>query len=360
MFAATYGIAIFAQTFTDFGLTQYIVQLRVANRHDEKIGAALRLGRTISIVVASVGMLGFALLASTDSHYWSLLLMPVWVAADKQVEARLSVSLADGRLWQNATSLVMRRSGALVVLALTQVFHIDPVWGYLAGLASCSLLAWLALSIFDSDVRTDRTVRKRLLFGGGYHYWTNSLSLQAMNLDTTLVALVTAPPVAGYYGAASRLTTPLRIVPTTFATLLFPAAARTKSGDHKPLFKAIAWLTALTTVMYSALAVLLPLLVPALLGPEYGPATDVIQIVCIGLIFAALSSQLRSLMQGWGYLRTVTLISAVSTALSLTAILITAHYSGAFGAGIALAGSFAFQLLIQSIAIAAISRSRNR
>jgi O-antigen/teichoic acid export membrane protein len=146
-------------------------------------------------------------------------------------------------------------------------------------------------------------------------------------------------------------------VPTAFATLLFPAAARQANGSSRALFRAVGILLGLTTVMYVSLALLLPVVVPALLGPSFEPATEVIRIVCIGLIFAAATSQLRSLMQGWGYLRLVTLISLNSTVLSLIGIVIAANFYGAIGAGAALAVGFFIQLIIQVIAMVTIRRT---
>uniref|UniRef100_A0A5Q5BFU5 Polysaccharide biosynthesis protein n=2 Tax=unclassified Mycobacterium TaxID=2642494 RepID=A0A5Q5BFU5_MYCSS len=358
LFAASYGIAVIAQAFTDFGLSQYIVRLRVADSSDGTIGAALRLGRRVSIVSALAGTAAVVALATHNSRYWALLLIPLWVASEKQVEAWLSVSLADGKLWQNATSLVLRRSGALLVLVVGHQAGADPISAYLAGLAGFSLLAWLCAGLIIRDVSIDHSVNARAIFRGGRHYWANSISLQAMNFDVSCVALVTSPELAGYYAAASRLTTPLRIVPTSFAAILFPAAARTRANGSRPLLRAITALTALTTVMYLGLAILLPVIVPLVLGPTFEPATDVIRIVCVGLIFAAITSQLRSLMQGWGHLRAVTLISFSSTVLSLVAVTLAAANYGAIGAGSALALSFAGQLILQVIAMAILTRSQ--
>jgi O-antigen/teichoic acid export membrane protein len=142
--------------------------------------------------------------------------------------------------------------------------------------------------------------------------------------------------------------------------LLFPAAARTKRGDTRPLLKAVGALIALTTVMYVALAILLPQLVPILLGPSFEPAVSVIQVVCVGMIFAAITSQLSSLMQGWNYLRPVTIISMVSTAVSLLAIAFAAATHGALGAGFALAGGYVVQLTIQAVTMAVLLRRQGQ
>ncbi|WP_110883530.1 lipopolysaccharide biosynthesis protein [Mycolicibacterium wolinskyi] len=359
-FAAAYGIALVTQTVADLGLTKYIVQLRVSDRSDGGIGAALRLGRNISIISTVVGTVALVAVGTQIPAVMALCLMPLWMSSEKQVEAWLGVSLADGKLWHNATSLVFRRLGALVVLLVAHAAGLDPVPSYLVGLTLFSLLAWWHVRIVTDDVRTDRTVRAKSLLVGGRHYWFNSLAVQAMNFDVTVVAAMASAQSAGYYAAASRLTTPLRIVPTSFATLLFPAAAKAQLSGARPLLKAVGGLIAITTVMYIGLAVALPILVPLVLGPSFDPAAPVIQVVCVGLIFAAITSQFNSLMQGWGYLRAVTIISTASTLLSLIAIAIAAAHWGALGAGFALAGGYVVQLAIQAVTIGSILRKQGR
>jgi O-antigen/teichoic acid export membrane protein len=360
LFGAVYGIAIVAQTVAEFGLTKYIVQLRVADSDDGGIGAALRLGRNIKIVTTAIGTVAVGALALYDPVFLVYLLLPLWMAVENQVEAWLAVSLADGKLWHNATTLVFRRVGALLVLLGCHAAGMNAVAGYILGLAVFSLLAWWHAYRVTTGVRTDRAIRPATLLNAGRHYWINSLAVHAMNFDVTIVAAMASPQTAGYYAAASRLTTPLRIVPTSFAMLLFPAAARTKRGDTRPLLKAVGALIALTTVMYVALAILLPQLVPILLGPSFEPAVSVIQVVCVGMIFAAITSQLSSLMQGWNYLRPVTIISMVSTAVSLLAIAFAAATHGALGAGFALAGGYVVQLTIQAVTMAVLLRRQGQ
>lgn len=357
-FAAAYGIALVAQTVADCGLTKYIVQLRVSDRSDGGIGAALRLGRNISIISTVVGTTALVAVTTQVPSVAALCLMPLWMSAEKQVEAWLGVSLADGKLWYNATSLVFRRLGALLVLVVAHAAGMNPIQGYLIGLSAFSLLAWWQIRLVTNDVHTDRKARAKVLLAGGRHYWFNSLAVQAMNFDVTVVAAMASAQSAGYYAAASRLTTPLRIVPTSFATLLFPAAAKARLSGARPLLRAVGGLIAITTVMYIGLAVALPILVPIVLGPSFAPAAGVIQVVCVGLIFAAITSQFNSLMQGWGYLRAVTIISMASTLLSLAAIAVAAVGWGALGAGYALAGGYVVQLAIQTVTIASILRKQ--
>lgn len=291
------------------------------------------------------------MLAAHNATYWSLLMMPLWVASEKQVEAWLAVRLADGSPWLNATSLVVRRLGALLVMVLLHAVGVGAVPACLLGLSASSLIAWLVMPLIIRDIEIDRFATVRSLLKAGRNFWIHNLSTQAMNFDVSLVALVTTPQVAGFYATASRLTTPLRMVPHSFATVLFPAAVRSARGDYRALARAVGLLTAITTAMYLTLAIVLPPAIPILLGQEFAPAADVVRIVCVGLIFAAATSQFRALMQGWGYLRAVSIISVTSTAISLAAVTASAVHYGAVGAAIALSVSYIVQLILQLISM---------
>lgn len=358
LFSSVYGIAIVAQTVADFGLTNFIVRQRAADPADARIGAALRLGRNISVITAVVGTATLLALAARHPDLLPLTLMALWMSAEKQVEAWLGVSLADGQTWNNALSLVFRRIGALLVLVATVSLGVDPVVGYLLGLTVFSLIAWVVAYLTTKSVTDDRNVSVRELLAAARHYWLNSLGVQSRNFDVSVVAAVASPVAAGYYAAASRLTTPLRIVPTSFATVLLPAAAKTDRENSRHLVRAIGVLTLFTTVLYIGLALLLPVIVPALLGHTFTPAVPVIQIVCVGMIFAAVTSQLNSLMQGWGHLKAVATISTATTALCLVGVAALSIPFGAMGAGAALALSYVVQLGIQWVYLARAGRQR--
>lgn len=336
-----------------------ITQRRVADPADGQIGAALRLGRYISVATILAGTAVIALLGAHDATYWPLMLMPLWVASEKQVEAWLAVRIADGSPWLNATSLVLRRLSALVIMVLLHAVGVGAVPACLLGLSASSLIAWLAMPLIIRDIEINRSASVGDLLRGGRNFWIHNLSTQAVNFDVFLVGLVTTPQIAGFYATASRLTTPLRMVPHSFATVLFPAAARSKKGDNRTLARTVGLLIALTTAMYLTLAIALPPAVPILLGQEFAPAADVVRIVCVGLIFAAATSQFRALMQGWGYLRAVSIISVTSTAISLAAVMASAAHYGAVGAAIALSVSYVAQLILQLISLLLLHWRRN-
>ncbi|WP_169693240.1 lipopolysaccharide biosynthesis protein [Rhodococcus opacus] len=357
LFASVYGFAIITQTVMDFGLATLIVRLRAQSPEDGSIGRILRLVGRINLVVVVIGLVVSAALSIWDQSFVPLIPLAVWIGADRQVETWLGIPLADGATWQNATSLVFRRAAALLFLIGAAVMGTDPFFGYSFGLAVSSLVAaaFIVRGNIDS-VKTDGETSDKILLRQARPFWINSIGTQARNLDTLIVAFLLSPGAAGFYGAASRLTTPLRILPTSFSSVLMPAAARTPIGARGALIRTTLCMLAFSSALYLAIGVALPFAVPLLLGPAYNGAIPVIQIVCFGLIFAAVASQLSALMQGWGYLTTVAAISTGSTLSCLAAIAVLAPLYGVVGAGLALSLSYVIQMLTQLVCLYLLSR----
>lgn len=360
LFASAYGVAIIVQTVADLGITTYLVRVRALAPTDGSIGLLLGLAGRINFWISVAGVGALSIAAFYDHRFIPLIPMAIWAGADKQVETWLAIPLADGMTWQNATSLVFRRLMALVFLLAAKAAGLDPFVGFTFGLAMSSLLS--AYGVMRKNrrqvsVNSSRSIRELLCLARPF--WVNSVGTQARNLDTLFVGLLLNPTAAGFYGAASRLTTPLRMIPTSFAAVLMPAASRTANGDRRNLVRSTALMAAATTVMYLGLSALLPTVIPMVLGAEFDGAVSVIQIVCVGLVFAAIASQLSALMQGWGHVNAVAAISTFSTVVCLGGIVVLGPIYGAVGAGFALALSYVLQVVAMLACLWVFRRVRN-
>lgn len=350
LFATAYGVAILVQSVADLGFSSYIVRQRALDPLSGRIRGVLTVAGRVNTLLA--GVLGAASIVATslDRSYFWLVPLALWVALDRQAELWLSIPLADGETWQNATSLIFRRTIAMGLLLLATLDNTDPLTLYTTGLALGSGIA--AVATFRRNVNVlAPTVRVSLRYAirESKLYYSNSVANQLRNLDTLLVSLLLTPAAAGLYAAASRLTSPLRIIPTSFATVLMPAVTKRARGGPTPIRKQLIVILSVTTAMYAILAVLLPALVPMLLGPSYDGARTIIAVVCIGLIFASLASQINSILQGTGALGVVSKISWASTLYCLVSMVPLGLWQGVTGAGIALSSSFVVQVTAQLI-----------
>lgn len=350
IFAASYGIALVIQTVGDFGLSAHIVRSRAQNPRDPAAGSALRTLAWINMAICVIGLIAAGGAVALDTQFLPLIPLAVWLAADKHTEAWLGVPLADGRAWQNASSLVFRRAIALAFLLASLLIGHGELYLYCLGLAVGSMIAAATVQLSNRKlVAYGAEVDFRDAFRKSLPFYSNSVATQVRNFDALLVGLVLSPVASGLYGAASRLTSPLRMVPTSFANILMPIAAKQARGGDERIVKPILVLLGFTTSMYAGIAVAIPFVINPLLGKDYDQAIPVIQVVCIGLIFAAIASPVNSLLQGWGYLGAVSWISWLTTGYCLIAIIVFGSVSGVFGCGIALATSYVLQVLMQVI-----------
>jgi O-antigen/teichoic acid export membrane protein len=347
LFAAVYGVAILIQALTDFGLNTYLIRMRAQYPAARLIGGLLRLQTRINITTASVGLAVGAVLAIWNPSLLVIAPMAVWLASDKQSESWLCVSLSDGRAWLNAVSLIARRAGALAILLIAMVCGVDPIVGYALGLAVSSVGSALILGFktLPEINGWGTALDLSATFRASSHYWVNSLATQARNLDTLIVGAAIGMGAAGLYGAAARLTTPLRMVPTSVATVLMPVAAKTRVSSRR-ITKAVTLILTASTLFYGVVALATPALIPIVLGEDFKGSVQVIQIVCVGLVFASISSQLNALLQGWGFPRPVAIVSVVSTAFCLGGIVLLSREFGVVGAGAALTLSYVFQTIL--------------
>ena len=351
LFALIYGVAIFVQVGTDFGLMTTIIYSRSSTPRHSIIGDALKIANKVTFVVSLLATALLLAMAHVDVAYLVLIPLGVWVGADRRAEVWLGIPLADGDTWHNAFSLVLRRSGALAVLLVFQLCGGNPVLGYSSGLAAFSVVAaWLAYRVSRDRVVSRGRHGFRAICKVSFPYWINSIGAQAKNLDVLIVASTSTAAATGAFGVASRLTTPLSLVPQAFSTVLMPAATRVGRGNVRELGRSLSVLTAATTAMYVAVGIAAPFVVPVILGPAYGDVASVVQVFCCGLVFNSIATQISALLQGWGCKREVAFVQTISTLVYLMAIAGLCPLFGVVGAAVSFVMSGLLQLVLLGLA----------
>jgi len=345
-FAGVYGVLTVVQTFFDFGLPTLVVRERAKRTNPTVVTAALYLNNALSLamgisLIVVVGLLGFL----ANSQFFLLLPLGLWAAAERNADAWLGVVFADGDARVNTTNLVSRRVGNLVLFAgLTLWTSIDPVLAFGLSSATAACASWIfAHSYVHKRLAPREQLPARQLFRMSYPYWINSVATQARNLDATIIGLVAGTAQAGFYAAAARLTSPLRILPTSLATVLLPASASRTSSNMGGLLRLVSYVVGGLGVFYLLLGILVPFAVPVLLGEAYSGAVPALQITVAGLVFAASASLLGSLLQGVGLKHYVAGTAVLTTFVCLLGVGIGGSLWGAIGAASGLAFSYVVQ-----------------
>ena len=349
-FAVWYGAAVVLQAVLNFGLTPLLVRMRAAGDREPDVAAILRFCRRGSVLAGLVGLLACLTLVAAAGLPAYVVLLAGWVVVDNLVETYLAIPLADGRAWENASSLIFRRAILFAVLISGVSLGLDPSAFYGVGLLLGSLASLLlvARSLKRGPQTAASAMGVRSIAAEAKYFWTNSVVTQARNLDVVVVSLVaTGGATVGYFAAASRLTSPLRIVPTSFAAVLMPAAVRAlRSGQYKSAVRATVAVCAVSSLGFLCVGLAVPYVLPRLLGGDYEGAVGVVQIVCLGLVFAAIASQLNAVLQAFGHVRLVSNISLSTTVTCLVLVAVLVPPFGAAGGGWGLTASYVLQSVV--------------
>ncbi|WP_146070849.1 lipopolysaccharide biosynthesis protein [Arthrobacter sp. B1805] len=347
--AATAGAVLVAQAVSDLGVSTYLIRERAREYKSVHLTAALRVNSYTSWALT---FLALAVFLATgwiyDSTYFSLIPICLWVGGDRLIETRLGLELADGRAHVVAVSLLLRRSVALAVyIILISIgesvllsFAVSFSAGTLVGLghllrsgAGAGLVAREPISgaVLASVLRRCRP------------FWFNTAASQLRNLDTLIVTGIGGNAVGGLYGVVARSIGPFRILATSLAAVLLPAAVRTGRAGVETIRRPVSLLLGSLVLLYGIAVLLMPPVVLALLGEQYVPAIVPLQIVVAGLIFAATASVLTSLLQAGNREWIVGYIAASASVLSLGLCAIGVYYHGIVGAAIGVSLGFVLQ-----------------
>lgn len=357
------GLATVLQTVLDFGVGTYITRERAANPDSGGIATALRFNTMSSLAIAVVVLVGLGLMGWLVSPiYYLMLPLAFWLSGERNADARLTVVFADGDAWINVTNLISRRVAGVALFVVLVAVGSEPLLAYSVGIAIAAIASSFFANLYvRRRVTADATLTYRELIAASRHYWANSVATQARNLDVVIVAGFAGSVASGFYASASRLTTPLRILPTSLASVLIPAATRAVTAKRSlwPLLKPAGLMLAGVTLLYGALIVTAPWFVPLALGDPYAPAVPVIQIVLLGLPFAAAASLSNALLQAIGDKKFVAAAATISTIACLLGVTGTSLVWGAVGAGWALTAAFILQAVLVAVKLVSSVRKHH-
>jgi O-antigen/teichoic acid export membrane protein len=348
-FSGPYGVATLAQTAFDLGLPTLAVRTRSTDRTSGLVARALAVNNRFSTLLATVLLVITVVLGVTvNVRYLVFAPLAVWAAAERNADAWLGVALADGDVWVNMVNLVLRRVFSLLLfVALLGSHSVDPIlaFGASVALAACGS-SLFAHSFVGRRLAPGSKQPIRWLLRAAWPFWLNSVATQARNLDVTLTTIAAGATQAGFYAAASRLTGPLRLLSTSLASVLLPTAARRGAEGIRSLLRLVLLVTIGSAVAFGVGILVVPTLVPVLLGDAYRGSVPALQVICVGLVFASATALLDSILQGVGLEHYVAGTAVGTTLLSLACVVAGALSSGAVGAATGLSFSYLLQCVL--------------
>lgn len=345
------GLLVFVSSVIDFGVTPATTRAAAT-----QAGTQVRRLKSLNLwcstfggLLFCVGLLMYGARLGTATGI-SLGLLGIWAGVDRLAEMRLAVLIGLKKGREVVSNLAIRRFVALAAVAAAYFW-----WphGVVAALAAGSILGSLLvvsrtqINEFDEIAETGDTGATnrdwRLALRESFPFWINSLAAQTRQLDVLVVGLMGGPLSAvTAYAPVSRLVSPLRLLPTTFAQAsLAIASSRTRGRNDSVVLTLVAVVPSL--VLFSAVGLSANFWVPAILGEEYSPSVPILQIVLLGLVFAAATSVQTSLLQARGQERAVAVVSVSTACLALALVAIGAVIGGGLGAGVGLTVGYVLQ-----------------
>lgn len=337
LFAVLFGLATVFQTGFDLGIVTLLIKERARRDPDRLIPTALRLNDlTSTMLCVAFAALIVAMALWIEASYWQLLPLAVWVGASRNSSARLGIALADGNVRVNTSASVANRAMSLSIYVLAVALGVEPLLSFALSSAAAAIIASVFMRRYTAHLMkaptTDR--RYRDVLKSSWPYWLNSLGTQAKNFDVAIVSMVAGPLQAGYYGTAVRVTGPLRILPSSLASIFLPAASSRSAGEVRKLVKPMMLFMLSLALLFGVLTALMPLLIDIFLGSEYSGATPSLQVIVGGLLFSSIGSVLSTLLQGRGAQIFVGKLAVWMTVLSLVLATLGAVQHGALGAAV--------------------------
>jgi O-antigen/teichoic acid export membrane protein len=358
------GLLVFASSVIDFGVTSATTRA-VATQASAQVKRLRFLNLWCSAFGAllfSFGLLMYGASLGTGVGI-SLALLGVWAGVDRLAEIRLAVLIGSKKGRAVVANLALRRVVALAAVVAAYLWWPQAIVAALAvGSIVGSILVVSRTRMRDrveSHVagRVDASDKDwRLALRESLPFWVNSMAAQSRQLDVIVVGWVSGSvAAAAAYAPVSRLVSPLRLLPTTFAQASLAVASSRPGRRNESLgLTALAVLPSLA--LFTIVGVFANYWVPALLGQEYAPSVPILQVVLFGLVFAAATSVQTSLLQARGHEKTVAIVSVITGGLALVLVAVGTGIGGGVGAGVGLTVGYA----LQSLALAWASFRENQ
>lgn len=302
MTSAIIGFCMVLFTITDFGLSTLISKSYAREDH-VMVASALR-WTTITTWVFGLGALGVGVgLSAIGLIPMAMTALILSVAIDRCVEYRLSVPIAAESKAVPASSILLRRGVQFIVFIGFVLGGVAALWAYGLAQLTGALVGYLQSTYFlrSRVVKVRTRLPWRTVLKNSYAFFVNSVTAQVFTLDTFLVSVFSGTHSAGLYAAASRVTSPLILIPGTLASTVLPPAARATASQARRVA------VRLTLLLPAILLVAGPIgyfvaepLCRLLYGDEYRAAGLTLTVLFIGIPFAVLAAALGAILQAQG------------------------------------------------------------
>ncbi|WP_354637086.1 O-antigen ligase family protein [Kitasatospora camelliae] len=186
-------------------------------------------------------------------------------------------------------------------------------------------------------------------------YLPNLIHYGMLRLDVPVIQLLAGSTAVAMYAVALPVAEGLLLVPTAVALMIFPQAT-SGSVDARAVTRIARTVLGVTAVTAAVAAAAAPLVVPAVYGPPYAGAVQVIWATLPGLVLFSAGRSLQAYLAATDRLRPVIAATALGAVVNLVLLAVLTAPFGAVGAGVADSAGF----LVFAVLLGRAVRSRVR
>lgn len=351
----------YAEVITDLGVSQALIFLPPSRRSND---AALALAVLWGLLLAAAVTLGAPAVArffeqpSITPMIRVLALSLLFGALGDVPDALLRKHLRFRRRVAATVTRAASRGGISIALAALGFGAWSIIWGYVASQAAWALAGWLLVDHRPNLRlwRLDRTVLRPLLGFGIPAAGTALLLAVIFNVDYLIVGERLGAEPLGFYTVAYRI--PEMIILQALWVVSAVSFPLYSIARDDPALLRHGYLTGLRILSFYGIgtgigiAVVAPMLVPAVFGAKWAPSVAPLQAIALYAVFATLAKSAMDLYKGIGRPGLAVGLSLLRLIVVVPALLLGATAAGIAGVAWAhAAASLMIALLLQGVAI---------
>ncbi|MGP5124092.1 lipopolysaccharide biosynthesis protein [Glutamicibacter ardleyensis] len=353
------GVGVTLQAIFDLGLSKYIIREHAYGSRHKQVAAALRINSfssTVLVFVVSASLI----VASLTFEEQLLLLLPLSLVfgLEKNADTWIGVALAEGKANLSAVNMVIRRASSLFIFSLLLFVDFNPILSFSIALAVGAFISMIfARRMVNRLIDHSHRAHYKLIIRDASAYYINGLSVQIRNIDILIITIFANPVLAGHYAAVKRISSPMAMIPTALAAVLLPMVSRSGPLQQARVPRGILIISLLSLLPFIGISLLLPLIIPLVLGEGYIAAILPMQVLVASLSVPVAGSLCTSYLQGIGHARSTASIAGVCTVFFLVGVSFAAYNESLWIAVLILTTTPIIQLILQAMKIHAIRKN---
>jgi enterobacterial common antigen flippase len=316
------------------------------------------------LVLVGVGLVVIPLALRREFAHVIPLALVFLLSIPLSLYAGIHMGILQGRLWMKQHSLLRVIPTGVYMLGLLLLFVLGKDnLGMLVGLLlltlffSCFLGLWFIRAKINGDLRPDRGPLKAMLSYGLKTQLANSTQSLNLRLDQLIMSAFMSPQNLGYYAVAVTLSRAINPLSSAVSIVTLQEVASKEGNEHGQRLVVILRITFLMLLLLAVILIMLmPWLLPLLLGGEFIPASIPAQVLVVGSVFLGMNDVLAAGLRGMSRPGVPALAELCSLGMTVLLLYFLLPRYDIMGAAVASVAAYAITFCIMATGLAKHSK----